>query len=295
MGGYGRGELAPASDIDVILVHRGRRDVGELARRIWYPIWDAGVPLDHGVKTVTEALGVAARDLKAAMGLLSARWVAGESDLAADLAKRALDQWRSNGKKWLHALGEATRERHERVGDVAFLLEPDLKEGRGGLRDVTALRAVALAAPVLSEEDLSALDASEVLVAARVELHRVNGKGEHLVLQAQPAVARRLGIEEADQLMRSVSGAAWTIAFVGDDAWRRVDSFLQRRSRASVRPDHVHSPGVVVRGGEVCLDQGAELGDGSLLLRVAAAAAQGDVPIARARARAASSGCDGAR
>ena len=73
---------------------------------------------------------------------------------------------------------------------------------------------MALAAPVLSEEDLSALDASEVLVAARVELHRVNGKGEHLVLQAQPAVARGLGMEDADQLMRSVSGAARTIAFV---------------------------------------------------------------------------------
>jgi hypothetical protein len=108
VGGYGRGELAPASDIDVILVHRGRRDVIDLARRIWYPIWDAGVPLDHGVKTITEALGVAARDLKAAMGLLTARCVAGEPDLAADLAKRALDQWRSNGKKWLRALGEAT-------------------------------------------------------------------------------------------------------------------------------------------------------------------------------------------
>lgn len=254
----------------------------DLARRIWYPIWDAGVPLDHGVKTVTEALGVAARDLKAAMGLLTARCVAGEADLAADLAKRALDQWRTNGKKWLHALGDATRERHARVGDVAFLLEPDLKEGRGGLRDVTALRAAALAAPVLSEEDLFALEASELVVAARVELHRVNGKGEHLVLQAQPAVAHGLGMDNADTLMRAVSGAARTIAFVSDDAWRRVDSFLQRRSRASVRPDHVHSPGVVIRGGEVCVDQAADLDDGSLVLRVAAAAAQGDVPIGRA-------------
>ena len=64
VGGYGRGELAPGSDIDVILVHRGRRDVKEIANQIWYPIWDAGIPLDHGVKTITEALGVAARDLE---------------------------------------------------------------------------------------------------------------------------------------------------------------------------------------------------------------------------------------
>ena len=195
VGGYGRGELAPGSDIDVILVHRGRRDVKEIANQIWYPIWDVGIPLDHGVKTVTEALGVAARDLKAALGLLSARCVAGDADLAHDLARRACDQWASGGKKWLRVLGETVAGRHERMGDVAFLLEPDLKEGRGGLRDVHAVRAAALATPVVTDDHLERLAVAEVLMRARVAMQRQTGRGEQLVLQAQDGVARARSLD----------------------------------------------------------------------------------------------------
>jgi [protein-PII] uridylyltransferase len=132
----------------VILVHRGRRSVAnivEIANQIWYPIWDAGIPLDHGVKTVTEALGVAARP-QAAMGLLSARCVAGDAELADDLARRSLDQWRSGAKKWLRALGENIEQRHQRMGDIAFLLEPDLKEDEAGSA-THALHAAASRAP----------------------------------------------------------------------------------------------------------------------------------------------------
>ncbi len=282
VGGYGRGELAPGSDIDVILVHRGRRNVAELANQIWYPVWDIGIPLDHGVKTVTEALGVAARDLKAAMGLLSARCVAGDEDLAADLARRAIEQWKSGGKKWLRALGDATRQRHERMGDIAFLLEPDLKEGRGGLRDVHALRAAAVASPVVSAEHLARLDAAETLVRARVAMQRRNGRSEQLVQQAHEGVARAVGLPDADALMRSISAAARTIAWTSDDAWRRIDVWLDKRSRRSVMPDRTESPGVVVREGETAIDGQADLGDGSLILRVAAAAAATETPIAAA-------------
>ena len=88
VGGYGRSELAPGSDLDVLLVHRGRRDIDEIAQRIWYPIWEAGIPLDHGVKTVDEALAVADDDLRAALGLLDARTVAGDPALG-DTARRA--------------------------------------------------------------------------------------------------------------------------------------------------------------------------------------------------------------
>src|SRR5215472_11277833 len=59
VGGYGRRELCPGSDLDVLLLHDGRRDVAAVAERIWYPVWDAGVPLDHSVRTVKEATGVA--------------------------------------------------------------------------------------------------------------------------------------------------------------------------------------------------------------------------------------------
>jgi len=282
VGGYGRGELAPGSDIDVILVHRGRRDVGEIANRIWYPIWDAGIPLDHSVKTVTEALGVAARDLKAAMGLLSARCVAGDEELRNDLARRALDQWVTGGKKWLRALGDAVQERHARMGDVAFLLEPDLKEGRGGLRDVIVLRAAALASPVVSDDHLARLDVAETLVRARVALQRTGGRSEQLVLQSHEGVAHALGLADADALMRGISSAARTVAWVSDEAWRRIDVWLEKRSSRSVMPDREESPGVVVREGETALDSAADLTDPSLVLRVGAAAASTDTPIATA-------------
>ncbi len=254
----------------------------EIANQIWYPIWDAGIPLDHGVKTVTEALGVAARDLKAATGLLSARCVAGDAELADDLARRSLDQWRSGAKKWLRALGENIEQRHERMGDIAFLLEPDLKEGRGGLRDVHALHAAAIASPVVTDEHLARLDVAETLIRARVAMQRLNGRGEQLVLQSHDGVARALGVESADALMQGISAAARTIAWTSDDAWRRMDVWLDKRSSRSVMPDRIESVGVVMRGGETSVDSSADFRDGSLILRVAAAAASTDTPIATA-------------
>ena len=93
VGGYGRRELAPTSDLDVLLLHDRRRDIAEIANGLWYPIWDAGFRLDHSVRTVPEALNVADHDLKAALGLLDARYVAGDERLASRLAERAGSQW----------------------------------------------------------------------------------------------------------------------------------------------------------------------------------------------------------
>jgi [protein-PII] uridylyltransferase len=138
VGGYGRAELAPASDLDVLLLHTGRRDIARLAERIWYPLWDAGLKLGHGVRTLKEALSLGASDLDTATSLLDARFVAGDEAMAADLADRALRQWRSRSERWLAEVGKAVADRHDRYGEVAFLLEPNLKEGRGGLRDVHA-------------------------------------------------------------------------------------------------------------------------------------------------------------
>ena len=90
----------PGSDLDVLLVHRNRRDIDELARRVWYPIWEEGIALDHGVKTVDEALAVAGRDLKAALGLLDARTIAGDAELGDDLARRARERW-AQATRWM--------------------------------------------------------------------------------------------------------------------------------------------------------------------------------------------------
>src|SRR5919198_2725729 len=82
VGGYGRGELAPGSDLDVVLLHAGRKDVRTVAERLWYPLWDAGLKVGHGVRTIKEALRLAADDLDTATALLDLRLIAGDTALA---------------------------------------------------------------------------------------------------------------------------------------------------------------------------------------------------------------------
>src|SRR5258706_11268152 len=78
LGGLGRRECAPNADVDLVLLHSDLGDVAGVAEKIWYPIWDAGLTLDHSVRTFDEAMAVAAQDTKAGLGLLDARHVAGD-------------------------------------------------------------------------------------------------------------------------------------------------------------------------------------------------------------------------
>src|SRR5918997_5812196 len=207
VGGYGRAELSLQSDIDVVLLHAGRTDIGEVADRLWYPIWDARLKLGHSVRTVKEALALAADDLDTATGLLQVRHLAGDGRLTDELARKAEMQWRKRAKRWLGAMAVRVRERHGRAGEVAFLLEPDLKEGRGGLRDVHALGWAQAARSILWETDHASLDeAYDTLLSVRVELHRRTGRpGDRLLLQEQDGVADALDYPDADALMRDVA------------------------------------------------------------------------------------------
>ena len=278
MGGYGRRELCPGSDLDVVLVHKGlpAREVKAAAEGIWYPVWDAGVGLDHSVRTVKEALSVAAGDLRAALGLLDARLVAGDADLAADLAARSRTQWRKSARRSLPELAVAVASRHARFGEVAFLLEPELKEGRGGLRDVHALQAAEMATPVVDAGGDAVAEANDVLLAVRVELHRRTGKAmDRLLLQEQDGVAEDLGHPSADALMAAVSAAARTIAWWSDDAWRRVASARAGPRGRTTGRDRPLDAGLALRDGEVVLTTDADpCRDPSLVLRAAAAAAE---------------------
>src|SRR3954471_3206682 len=145
VGALGRRDPAPGSDLDLVLVHDGRAEIGALAERVWYPIWDAGVGLDHSVRTVDEAVAVARADLKAALGLLDARHIAGDVELSTQLIAQTRAAWRAGVAARLPELRAFGEERMRTAGEVAFLLEPDLKEARGGLRDVHALHALAVA------------------------------------------------------------------------------------------------------------------------------------------------------
>ena len=297
VGGYGRGSLCPYSDLDVMLVHSGYRDVKEVADGIWYPVWDEGVHLDHSVRRPAEVLSAAAEDLRVALGLLDARVVWGERRLAEPLIEKAKATWREKlGTQYLPVIEVQMAERRAMAGDVAFLLEPDLKESHGGLRDVSVLRALSAYAPLLADyADLASLDeATALLTSIRVELHRMAKRAhERLLLQDQDQVAAALGFPDADALMLAVSTAGRQIAWVADDVWRRrklwdptppPKRFLRRRgpdSEEAPVPTDL-APDLIELNGEVALTSSAPVSDDSSLpLRLAATAAEIDRPIAR--------------
>jgi len=288
VGGLGRREVVPGSDLDLLLVHASRPDVAKVADALWYPLWDSGVGLDHSVRTVDEALAVAADDLKAALGLLDARHVAGDAQLSAELLTRTRAAWRAGAARRLPELREAVLERARTEGEVAFLLEPDLKSARGGLRDVHALQALA-AAQVTDTPGSAVQQALSVLLDARGELHRRTvGAGrrvvDRLLLQEQDAVAAALSYPDADALMAAVSAAGRTIAYESDTTWRRVRPPTRRRLLGRRTTTPLRRPladDVVEQDGEVVLARDADpSADPGLVLRVAAAAARADLPIA---------------
>jgi [protein-PII] uridylyltransferase len=283
VGGYGRGELSPGSDLDVLLVHDGKRAVGGVAERLWYPVWDEGVKLGHAVRTHREALSLAADDLDTATSLLDARPLAGDTELARKLSDGAVAAWEKRGRRWLARLADSVEARHRQAGEVAFHLEPDLKSGRGGLRDVHALRWAARTRQVLLDEDLATLDGPYArLLAARVALHLQTGRSSDvLTLQEQDGVAAALGTD-ADALMAELAAAGRTIAWRSDETWYRVRSRLAGPGWAFNRADRPVGPGLVLRDREVHLLPDADPAeDPTLALRAAAAAANGDSRIDR--------------
>lgn len=272
IGGYGRGELAPFSDLDVMFLHEGQRAVDEFASRLWYPIWDAGLKLGHSVCTIKQALDRAKDDLDSATALLSVRTIAGDQALGEKLAREAGDLWRRNATKRLPELVERVLARQRQHGEVAYLLEPNVKEGYGGLRDIHALQWAQSAGIEIRRSDAASLDsAHEVLMNLRVALHRLRGRADEIVrLEDQDALAEMCGYSSADALMGSLSSVGRTVAWVGDEVWARVES-----ARRKAVPDKPLTPGVVLRDGEVHLDDTIDpASDPTLLLRVGTAAAR---------------------
>lgn len=294
VGSYGRREPSPSSDLDLVLLHTGpAAAVRELADSIWYPIWDSDIGLDHAVRTPDRTLAVARDDLKALLGLLDVRHVAGDPQLSATLRGRVLDLWRASAVKRAGELLEISRARWAVAGEGAFLLEPNLKDSRGGLRDVRSLHALALAQ--LVDLPTAARAANAVLLDVRGELHRVTGRADDVLrLQELDPVATSLGLAgqdgepDRDEVLRRVNSAARTVTHALDAAFYRVEQSSARspwwqRIRGARPPGPVRegiARDVVAQDGEVVLARdAAPQHDPGLVVRAARAAAETGLPL----------------
>lgn len=272
VGGYGRRELAPHSDLDVLLVHDKVRNIDEFASKLWYPVWDAGLKLGHAVRTPKETVSLCHSDLDTATSLVTARVIAGDAELGAHVIGEAMSSWRERGRRWLVELHAGTRDRHARHGEVAFMLEPHLKDGFGGLRDIHAMWWAIEAGLDVSQQDRADLvRCNDELLRVRVALHRhLNRPVDVLRLEDQGPVAHGAGFASDDALMATIAEVGRTIAWISDEAWARLDPPANH-----LDPPQLLAPGVVMKNGEIHLAEDVDIeGDPTLLLRVATASAR---------------------
>jgi [protein-PII] uridylyltransferase len=272
LGGYGRGELSPRSDIDLLILHVGAspEDVAALADRLLYPLWDARLDVGHAVRTPDEAVAMAVERLDVLTATLDGRLLAGDEDLWSSVRGRALDVC-GDGRSFGARLRQDVERRLERHGSVSWLLEPELKEGRGGLRDAAALgwletvagRPLVELGLLTAGERGAVEDATEFLVRVRSALHLETGRRtDRLVMDVQPAIAAALGfvdepgLRAVDGLMRNVFEHARRVEHALDAALDRLLRGGSSVELSATTPEAVLSAFVDVarRGGIVAAE-----------------------------------------
>ena len=292
VGGYGRRELAPHSDLDVVLVHAEDVDVAEVAAEIWYPLWDAGADVDHSVRALGEVTAAARDDVRVSLGLLDARHLAGDPSVTLHLRSDLLTQWRRDARSQLPVLRDLVEKRVERVGELAHATVPDLKESGGGLRDATILNA--LVATWLVDVPHTDLERSRrALLDVRDALQTLAGRSsDRIGPDMWSDLASALGHDGPATTQKQVREIGRRITHISRLTWRRVDGVLSAgsgaargaRTRAGGPEGLRRSPGpamlplghgLAVAGGEVVVQRRtAAASDPALLLRAAAEAAE---------------------
>jgi [protein-PII] uridylyltransferase len=276
VGGYGRGELSPGSDLDLLILHSGLAEVAlkEFVNAFLYPLWSTNQKVDYSLRTKSETLHAAAGDIKVALGLLDIRSIAGNTELVDDVGSGALSQWRKEYKNNLPKLRLSMDERHERSGELAYLLEPDLKEARGGLRDINALRALSRLEVIDVALDRVAA-AESILMNVRDALHETSNRDrDQLLFTEQDKVAALLGYFDADELMMDVARSARAVDYTGARTWDRIEKLSRKSFFKRTRPTPA-AKGLIAIGGEITIDKNYIVSsDPGLGLRAAALAAQ---------------------
>jgi [protein-PII] uridylyltransferase len=297
LAGTAKLQLCPWSDLDLALVHPQKVStelVSQVAQALWYPLWDDGWTVTPIVHTIKSALALADNDLVAATAFLNVRHVAGSESVTEELGAGALSRWQKAGAKRIASVSETVALRHHKYGEVAFMLEPDLKEGQGSLRDLHAMdwaiatgRPEVVARMEIQREGLTVHE--ELLLDVRTVLHSVCKRAnDQLHLQDQAAVAEAFGISD-DELMRRISVAGREIQWTSERFWEQMNA--PKVALPTVR----YGDGVELVNGRMTLSaafagSGPSLpggGEGTSravdatdMLRVAAAAAQANVTIA---------------
>ena len=223
LGGYGRGELNPFSDIDVMLLHDQRAaeispDLEEMVNQVLYLLWDSGFKVGHSTRSIKEAIAQANRDMRTKTAMLESRFLAGNSDLAQEFRK----QFRSkcvegHEREYVEMRMQDQVARHNKFGDSVYLQEPNLKSGCGGLRDyqnllwMTYFKEGSLSTNQLvgkdwlSESDQRRIErAYDFLLRLRTDLHYATGRATDILhMNLQEQIAGRLNCSPRNGQLRS--------------------------------------------------------------------------------------------
>ncbi|MDO4928417.1 MAG: [protein-PII] uridylyltransferase [Corynebacterium sp.] len=276
-GSLAREEMTTYSDLDLLLLTPEGFDVSSV-ENLWYPIWDSKIRLDAAVRTPQECVAMLGEDPTAALALLDLRFLRGDEALYQQTYQRVLRRWRREVPKQFNTLNDLAIARWRRSGSVVDMTRPDIKNGRGGLRDYDFIRALALA-NVCDVPDLK--EQHQLLVDTRALLH-YHARRNRDLLDPEFAVdiAIDLGYADRYELARAVTSAARSIDQALTQALQTARNVLpkKRRFRSPIRrPLDID---VVEIDGEIALSREPNLEDASLVLRVAAASARTGLPIA---------------
>jgi len=241
VGGFGRGAVALGSDLDVRILAKSASDAEEIVDAVLYPLWDGGLQIGHQILLLGDAVDLARSDLPTLTGLLDWRHLAGDRRLSDELV------WRVSGSlfsaselgRFAERLADESAKRHERYGDSVYLLEPDVKNGAGGLRDLDILRWAAAArcgsgeleallkVGALGPREASALGlAEERLWCIRHLLHKNAGRrSDRLTFDQQEAIAPLVGYGEGGEAVERMMSDHYRAARV---VLRGVSTMLAR-------------------------------------------------------------------
>ena len=305
LGGYGRQELFPFSDIDLMILYRPgiAADVGKITDAVLYPLWDTGLDVGHSVRTVKESLQQAGEDFFFRVAMLDARLIGGSQLLFFELLSGYKEKFvEGEREEFVRSMKIFRDERRTRFGSHSYLLEPNIKEGKGGLRDIQAmlwtakvvfglegLTGIVNAGILLEQEQADFVNSWESLIRIRNRLHYISRrKNDQLYFEQQEELAAALdykprkGVLGVEVFMREMYAHLQTVAIITDLFFEHVDEVLGLAGKGEGQGrDRVIEKGIELRNGFINLT--AALEDLQtrpyLLMRVFLASARLGAPI----------------